>query len=126
MSVGRHDLVVGVEIAAVLLGLLDQADDFVGHPLGIGVEPALRVVGDGLEPLVHVRVHEHRTSKRALKCSGRESQIVQVAPLVEHAIAVRQARRADDGLAGAPEAVVQAHLVQGQPAQARVRTGVAH
>ena len=63
---------------------------------------------------------EHRAAVGALERARGQAQVVQVARLFEHAVAVRQAGRADHRLARAPEAAVQAHVVVHQPTPAGV------
>ncbi len=117
--VGAHHLVVGLEVAAVLLGLGEQPGDLLdafgqpGRLVGAGGRVP-ELPGDRFQPLVDVRVEERQVvDVLAGRGARREAEVVEVARLREAFVAVGDADVGVDRTAGGPEAAGDLGVARG-------------
>ncbi len=112
----------GVERVDVAVGALRRGHQ-VDRRLGGRPEPLARRAPElparGLEPLVHIRVHEHRAAVAGGRASGGDAEILEIAGRFEHAIAVRQRRVVVDRLAPGPHTVLDRHRLRVERRQRR-------
>ena len=114
------DLVGGVDVAIGLLRGSHQRDDLVHHFLDLRIADVGEVEGGGFEPFVDVGVHKDGAAIFALACTGSQSQVVEVAGLFQHPVAVADAHLAVDRLFVEPESAGEGDLADRQRAPARV------
>jgi hypothetical protein len=84
-------LPIGIEVAVIGLGSLQQVNGLVGHPLQFGIGIGGQFVAQGLQPLVDIRIHKHGRAIFALARPRGQAQIVEVAGLSQ----VGHSQRAD-------------------------------
>ena len=117
-------LVVGVQVAVVLLDVREQPRGLVDEVVQGGLRAAGELPAGRLERLVHVGVGERQAAEVAVRAARDAAQVVEVAALLDVGDAVRERDVAVDALPRAELARgIERDVVERQRAQPRSAPG---